>query len=88
MAAARELPPHYARFFRALGQRIRSYREERNLRQEDMISYDFSLRHWQMIEAGRPINMVTLLRVCEAFHLTPEIVVGGLAHHLGLRKKP
>jgi hypothetical protein len=34
----------------ALSHRIRSYRTERKLCQEDMISYGFSLRHWQMIE--------------------------------------
>ena len=51
---------------------------DRKLSQEDMISYGFSVRHWQMIEAGRPINMITLLRVCEAFGLTPEQVLLGL----------
>ena len=82
VAATRELPAHYARFFRALGQRIRSYRTERNLRQEDMISYGFSLRHWQMIEAGRPINMFTLLRVCETFEVSIEELVSGLRQYL------
>jgi hypothetical protein len=38
------LPAHYARFFRALGHRIRSYRAERQLSQEDMISYGFGVR--------------------------------------------
>jgi hypothetical protein len=37
-----------------------------------MLSYGFSVRHWQMIEAGRPITMITLLRVAEAFELQPE----------------
>jgi len=32
-----------------------------------MISYGFSARHWQQIEAGRPITVSTLLRVCAAF---------------------
>jgi hypothetical protein len=52
-----------------------------------MISYGFSVRHWQMIEAGRPITMFTLLRVCEAFGIPPEHLVAGLAHHLRKRKK-
>ena len=87
MAATRELPAHYARFFRALGQRIRSYRTERKLTQEDMISYGFSVRHWQMIEAGRPMNLFTLLRVCEAFAMTPEQILGGLWQPAALRRK-
>jgi hypothetical protein len=52
-----------------------------------MISYGFSVRHWQMIEAGRPITVFTLLRVCEAFGIPPERLVAGLAHHLRKRKK-
>lgn len=87
MGASRELPAGYARFFRALGHRIRSYRTERKLSQEDMISHGFSVRHWQMIEAGRPTTMFTLLRVCEAFGIPPEELVAGLAYHLRKRKK-
>ena len=32
-----------------------------------MISLGFSARHWQQIEAGRPITMTTLLRICDVF---------------------
>jgi hypothetical protein len=86
VAASRKLPARYARFFRALGHRVQSGRLERKLTQEDMISYGFSVRHWQMIEAGRPINIVTLLRVCDAFNLAPEQLVDGLSHHLRKQK--
>lgn len=82
VGASRELPAHYARFFRALGQQIRTYRTERKLSQEDMISYGFSVRHWQMIEAGRPFTMVTLLRVCETFEVPIEQLVSGLRQYL------
>jgi len=51
------------------------------------MSFGFSVRHWQMIEAGRPITVFTLLRVCEAFQVPPEQIVGGLTHHLRERKK-
>jgi hypothetical protein len=51
-----------------------------------MISHGFSLRHWQMIEAGRPTTVFTLLRVCEAFEISPEELVAGLARHLRKRK--
>jgi transcriptional regulator with XRE-family HTH domain len=87
VGASRDLPAHYARFFRALGHRIRSYRTERQLSQEDMISLGFSVRHWQMIEAGRPITVFTLLRICEALEVLPERLVEGLAHHLRKRTR-
>ena len=83
MAASRELPGNYARFFRAFGHRIRSLRTERKLSQEDMYSHGFSVRHWQMIEAGRPFTMFTLLRICEAFNIEPEQLMAGLGSVLG-----
>ena len=87
MGASRDLPAHYARFFRALGHRIRSYRTERGLSQEDMISFGFSVRHWQMIEAGRPITVFTLLRVCDAFEVRLEQLITGPSQHLRTRKR-
>lgn len=87
VGASRQLPANYARFFRALGHRIRSYRTDRNLSQEDMISFGFSVRHWQMIEAGRPMTVFTLLRICDAFQVPLDQLVTGLAHHLRKRKK-
>ena len=87
MGASRDLPAHYARFFRALGHRIRSYRTERKLSQEDMISYGFSIRHWQMMEAGRPITVFTLLRVRDAFEVPLEQLTAGLSQHLRRRRK-
>jgi DNA-binding Xre family transcriptional regulator len=50
-----------------------------------MISFGFSARHWQMIEAGRPITVFTMLRVCEAFRVSPEELLAGLSHHLRRR---
>ena len=35
-----------------------------------MLSFGFSTRHWQQVEAGRPITMTTLLRICEVFGTT------------------
>jgi DNA-binding Xre family transcriptional regulator len=52
-----------------------------------MISHGFSLRHYQLIEAGRPIAMTTLLRVCEAFDISPEQLIDGLGQHLRKRRK-
>jgi len=61
-----------------LGKRIRKLREKRGLSQEDMISYGFSARHWQQIEAGRPITVSTLLRVCAVFGASIDRLVQGL----------
>ena len=58
--------PDQEKFFKALGQRVKDLRRKRGYSQEDMISFGFSARHWQQIEAGRPITVTTLLRICEA----------------------
>jgi hypothetical protein len=87
VGATREIPAHYLRFFRGLGHEIRACRTARKLSQEDMISFGFSVRHWQMMEAGRPITVITLLRVCEAFDIPVEQLVASVAHHLRGRKK-
>ena len=66
------------RFFRALGQRVRRLRKRAGYTQEDMISLGFSARHWQQIEAGRPITVSTLLRICHVFKCPMERIVRGL----------
>jgi transcriptional regulator with XRE-family HTH domain len=65
-------------FFRALGHRIRELRKKEGYSQEDMIGFGFSARHWQQIEAGRPITLITLLRICDIFELSPERLLRGL----------
>ena len=65
-------------FFRALGQRVRDIRKRKGLSQEDMISFGFSARHWQQIEAGRPITVKTLLHICKAFDVPLVRLVRGL----------
>ena len=66
------------KFFKALGQRIRRLRKQQGYSQEDMISFGFSARHWQQIEAGRPITVTTLLRICEALKVRTDRMVRGL----------
>ncbi len=66
------------KFFRALGRRIRELRKRKGCSQEDMISFGFSARHWQQIEAGRPITVRTLLRICEVFDIPMARLVRGL----------
>jgi transcriptional regulator with XRE-family HTH domain len=67
-----------ANFFRALGIRLRLLREAAGLSQEDMLSRGFSVRYWQRVEAGKPITLRTLLRICRAFSAPLHIVVEGL----------
>ena len=55
------------RFFKRLGQRVRKLRIDRGMVQEDMLSYGFSTRHYQRIEAGLPINLKTAYRLCKVF---------------------
>jgi DNA-binding Xre family transcriptional regulator len=43
-----------------------------------MISFGFSARHWQQIEAGRPITLTTLLRICEALDVRLTTILAGL----------
>ena len=72
----------YTRFFRALGKRIRELRRKRNFVQEDMLSFHFSTRHWQQIEAGRPITVTTLLRICKALRVSMSDLVRGLDKYM------
>jgi DNA-binding Xre family transcriptional regulator len=43
-----------------------------------MIYFGFSARQWQQIEAGRPITVTTLLRICEVLGISMERLVRGL----------
>lgn len=74
-------------FFRALGTRVRELRKKRRYSQEDMLSFGFSTRHWQQVEAGRPITMSTALRICEVFELPMSKLVRGLDRQ-GVYEKP
>jgi transcriptional regulator with XRE-family HTH domain len=66
------------KFFAALGRRIQLLRKRRGYSQEDMISFGYTVRYWQRIEAGKPITLRTLLRICRILGTTMEAVVRGL----------
>jgi transcriptional regulator with XRE-family HTH domain len=72
----------FKRFFRELGGRFRVARLRRRLTQEDVIRFGLSARHYQQIEAGRPITLKTLVRVCLIFGLEPSSVLRGLEREL------
>jgi transcriptional regulator with XRE-family HTH domain len=75
------------KFFRELGQRVRDLRKQKGFTQEDMISFGFSARHWQQIEAGRPITVRTLLRIGEVFSVSLADLVIGLDSPNKMRKE-
>ncbi|HXC43073.1 MAG TPA: helix-turn-helix transcriptional regulator [Candidatus Dormibacteraeota bacterium] len=65
-------------FFKGLGTRIKGLRERAGYSQEDMITHGYSVRYWQKIEAGKPITLRTLLRICRLFSVPMCDVVRGL----------
>jgi len=65
-------------FFKGLGARIKRLREEAGESQEDMLSHGYSVRYWQKVEAGKPITLRTLLRICRIFSTPMCDVVRGL----------
>jgi transcriptional regulator with XRE-family HTH domain len=65
-------------FFAALGERVKRLRKSNGFTQEDMIGFGFSARHWQQIEAGRPITVTTLLRICDTFSIRAGQLIEGL----------
>ena len=67
----------HSKFFKALGQRVKTLRKRNGHSQEDMITFGFAARHWQQIEAGRPITMKTLLRICDALKVRIAVVLRG-----------
>jgi transcriptional regulator with XRE-family HTH domain len=70
--------PDQDKFFRALGTKVRELRKKLGYSQEDMISFGFSARHFQQIEAGRPITVTTMLRLCEVLEVSIQKLVKGL----------
>jgi transcriptional regulator with XRE-family HTH domain len=78
------------KFFAALGQRIQTLRKRCGYSQEDMISFGYTVRYWQRIEAGKPITLRTLLRICRILDSSLEAVVRGLGPETAKRtvKRP
>ena len=77
-SGAKLIVVNHQEFFRRFGMRTRELRREHGHSQEDMIAYGFSARHWQQIEAGRAINVSTLLRICAVFGTSVDRLVRGL----------
>jgi transcriptional regulator with XRE-family HTH domain len=67
-----------SQFFKGLGARIKRLREEAGYSQEDMFSHGYQVRYWQKVEAGKPITLRTLLRICRIFRTPMADIVRGL----------
>ena len=78
------------KFFAALGRRIQLLRKRRSYSQEDMISFGYTVRYWQRIEAGKPVTLRTLLRICRILGTSMESLVRGLGPEAAKRavKRP
>jgi transcriptional regulator with XRE-family HTH domain len=73
----------------ALGQHVRALRQERGLTQEDMMDHGFSVRHYQRIEAGLSINLLTVWNLARAFGVPPRsILPDGTSPSRSLRRPP
>lgn len=78
----------YREQFKELGNRYRNLRRQRNMVQEDVIEYGFSVRHYQQLEAGRPHSLSTLLRLADMFGVSPDRLLKGLPGAAGERMNP
>lgn len=72
-------PKEYRFFFKLLGVRVRHLRLAHGWTQEQMADFGFSLRHYQQIEFGRPINLETALRLADAFSVDIARLFRGLS---------
>ena len=68
----------YDATFQKLGKRYRQLRINREMVQEDVLEFNFSVRHYQQLEAGRPHSLNTFFRLCQMFEVTPEELIRGL----------
>lgn len=68
----------YDKFFKKLGQRCREIRIQKGWTQEDMLEHGFATRHYQRIEAGLAINMISALRLAKAFGIKLSDLVKGI----------
>ncbi len=74
--------------FKKLAARYKVLRLHRGMIQEDVLEHNFSVRHYQQLEAGRPHSLTTLFRLSVMFDTHPEILVKGLLNgRNGHRKK-
>jgi transcriptional regulator with XRE-family HTH domain len=78
------MDPRFRTFCVALGRNVRALRQERGMTQEDMMDHGFSVRHYQRIEAGLSINLLTVWNLARAFGVPPRSILpeGALAPRL------
>ena len=68
----------FNKFFKAFGKRCKELRVKKKLTQEDMMQFGFATRHYQRIEQGLQVNMVTVLKLGKAFGVKISTLLKGL----------
>ena len=68
----------YEKEFKKLGQRYKELRCRLGMVQEDVLEHDFSVRHYQQLEAGRPHSLRTFVRIACMFSIKPEVLIKGI----------
>lgn len=77
----------YSQAFKKLATRYKELRLHRGMVQEDVLEYDFSVRHYQQLEAGRPHSLTTFFRLSAMFEIQPETLIQGLLNGRNGRHK-
>lgn len=62
---------------------MKELRKKAGYTQADMANFQFSVRHWQQIERGRPVTVITLIRISEIFKIKLEDLLHGLGEEPG-----
>ena len=65
----------YKKEFQKLGKRYKKLRLQRGMVQFDVLEHNFSIRHYQQLEAGRPHSLITFFRLSEMFEVKPEDLI-------------
>lgn len=77
----------YEHAFKKLAARYRELRLQRGMVQEDVLEYNFSVRHYQQLEAGRPHSLTTFFRLSAMFKTSPAALMKGLLSERNVRSQ-
>jgi transcriptional regulator with XRE-family HTH domain len=69
------MEPRFANFCAEMGKRVRQLRLRRGMTQEDMTEHGFTIRHYQRIEVGRSITVVTIWKLAQALGVPPRSIL-------------
>ena len=67
-----------AKFFKDFGLRLKEIRSERKMTQQDVADQGIDLRFYQRLEAGKPCELRTVLKLSKVFKLSISEMFEGL----------